>query len=128
MAKKGAKRDGSKTQAVRDYFKANPGIGSKDVLAALEKQGVSVSLALVNKVKYEGGSKRRTKKKKAAAKKRAAAKGRGGRPKSGGGASMSDQIRSYMAANPGASRPEIRAGLQAQGYRCETVAGQCSLY
>lgn len=119
MAKKGIKRDGSKTQAVRDYFKANPGMGSKDVKAALEKSGVSVSLALVNKVKYEpGAGKKRTGKKaarKTAAKRKATAKGRAGRPKSSGGASMSDQIRAYMAANPSASRPEIRAGLQAQG-------------
>jgi hypothetical protein len=118
MAKKGNKRDGSKTQAVRDYFKANPGMGSKDVKAALEKAGVAVSLALVNKVKYEpGAGKKATKKaaRKVTAKRSAAAKGRAGRPKSSGGASMSDQIRAYMAANPSASRPEIRAGLKAQG-------------
>jgi hypothetical protein len=113
MAKKGIRRDGSKTQAVRDYFKGNPGKGSKDVKADLAAAGVSVSLALVNKVKYEAGAKKKAAKKATA--RRTAAKGRAGRPKSTGGASMSDQIRAYMAANQGASRPEIRAGLQSQG-------------
>ncbi|MDA0588064.1 MAG: hypothetical protein O2820_01620 [Planctomycetota bacterium] len=118
MAQKGNKRDGSKTQAVRDHFKANPGMGSKEVQAELEKSGVGVSLALVNKVKYApGAGKKATKKsaRKSTAKRSTAAKGRAGRPKSSDGASMSDQIRAYMAANPGASRPEIRAGLQGQG-------------
>lgn len=108
MAKKGVKRDGSKSQAVRDYFKANPGSNSKDAHAALVKSGAVVSLALVNKVKYEGSSKKK--------KKKAATKRSGG--KSGG--NMSDQIRAYMAANPRATRPEIRDGLQAQGITVKT--------
>ena len=67
-------------------------------------------------VKKKKTVKKTTIKKKAAKKVTApTAKGAAGRPKSTGGASMSDQIRAYMAANPDASRPEIRAGLQSQG-------------
>lgn len=113
MAKKGTKRDGSKSEAVRDYFKANPGVGAKDAHAALEKSGTAVSLALVNKVKYEGSSKKK-KKKKAATKRKSSAK------RSSAGGNMSDQIRAYMKANPKATRPEIRDGLAAQGVTVKT--------
>ena len=71
MARKGTRRDGSKSQAIRDYFKAHPGTGAKIVHAALAEQGVSVSLALVNKVKYEAGSAGRVSQKKVSQKKSA---------------------------------------------------------
>lgn len=112
MAKKGAKRDGSKSQAVRDYLKANPDSTAKAAHAALVEAGTPVSLALVNKVKYEGGSK--SKKRKKATKRKVTSR----RNTSGG--SMSDQIRAYMAANPTATRPEIRDGLAAQGVSVKT--------
>jgi len=123
MARKGTKRDGSKSQAIRDYFKAHPGTGAKIVHAALAEQGVSVSLALVNKVKYEAGSAGRVSQKKVSQKKsatrRKATSKRRGRP-AGSKVSMSDSIRSYMAANPSATRPEIRDGLKKQGVNVKT--------
>ena len=122
MAKKGVKRDGSKSQAIQDYLKANPGANSKTVKDDLAKTGLSVSEGLVNKVKYSkpagkktGGRKvtaRKTAAPKAAAPKRKAT--RRGRP-AAGGVNMSDAIRDFIAANPTASRPEIRDTLQAQG-------------
>ena len=111
MAKKGTKRDGSKSEAVREDFKANPGVGAKAAHAELEKAGTVVSLALVNKVKYEGNTK---KKKKKATKRKATAK------RKAGGGNMSDQIRAYIAKHPKASRPEIRDGLAAQGVSVKT--------
>ena len=108
MAKKGTKRDGSKSEAVRKYFKANPGVGAKAAHAELEKAGTVVSLALVNKVKYEGNTKKKTTTRKAASKRKA------------GGGNMSDQIRAYIAKHPKATRPEIRDGLAAQGVTVKT--------
>lgn len=110
MAKKGTKRDGSKSEAVREYFKANPDVGAKAAHAELEKAGTAVSLALVNKVKYEGN----TRKKKKATKRKAAAK------RKAGSGNMSDQIRAYIAKHPKATRPEIRDGLAAQGVTVKT--------
>ena len=108
MAKKGTKRDGSKSEAVRKYFKANPGVGAKAAHAELEKAGTVVSLALVNKVKYESNTKKKTTTRKAASKRKA------------GGGNMSDQIRAYIAKHPKATRPEIRDGLAAQGVTVKT--------
>jgi len=52
MAKKGNKRDGSKSAAVADFMKKNPKLTAKQIHEGLTKQGVKVSLATVNKVKY----------------------------------------------------------------------------
>lgn len=115
MAKKGVKRDGSKSQAIQDYLKANPGANSKAVKDGLAKDGLSVSEGLVNKVKYSKPAKKKTGGRKATTRKAAAPKAtRRGRP-AAGGVNMSDAIRDYIAANPTASRPEIRNALQAQG-------------
>lgn len=121
MAKKGVKRDGSKSQAIQDYLKANPGANSKTVKDDLAKTGLSVSEGLVNKVKYSKPAGKKTGGRKATTRKAAAPKAatkakatRRGRP-AAGGVNMSDAIRDYIAANPSASRPEIRNSLQAQG-------------
>lgn len=47
-----AKRDGSKSAAVRDYLAKYPDARPKEVYDALTKQGLKLSLALVNAVKY----------------------------------------------------------------------------
>jgi len=46
------KRDGSKSAAVADFMKKNPKLTAKQIHEGLTKQGVQVSLATVNKVKY----------------------------------------------------------------------------
>ncbi|MDA0807842.1 MAG: hypothetical protein O2983_02030 [Planctomycetota bacterium] len=117
MAKKGVKRDGSKSQAIQDYLNANPGANSKAVKDALAKDGLSVSEGLVNKVKYskpagaKTGSSNATPTKKAAPKRKAT---RRGRP-AAGGVNMSEAIREYLKANPSAKRREVREALHAQG-------------
>jgi len=47
MAKKGNKRDGSKSAAVADFMAANPKLTAKQIHEGLIKQGVKVSLATV---------------------------------------------------------------------------------
>ncbi|NQV25645.1 MAG: hypothetical protein HQ518_14905 [Rhodopirellula sp.] len=112
MAKKGVKRDGSKSQAIQNYLTANPEANSKAVKDALAKDGLSVSEGLVNKVKYSKATGKKTGGRKAATPRRTAT--RRGRPVAGG-VNMSDAIRDFMTANPSATRPEIRDTLQAQG-------------
>jgi len=117
MAKKGVKRDGSKSQAIQKYLAANPGANSATVKADLAKGGLSVSEGLVNKVKYSKPAGKKTGARKATASKASAPKRkatRRGRP-AAGGVNMSDAIRDFMTANPSATRPEIRDTLQAQG-------------
>jgi len=117
MAKKGVKRDGSKSQSIRDYLKSNPGANSKTVKDDLAKTGLSVSEGLVNKVKYSKPAGKKTGGRKATTRKTAAPKQqatRRGRPATGG-VNMSDAIRDFITANPIATRPEIRDTLQAQG-------------
>ena len=46
----------SKTQAVRDYLNAHPGAGTKEIVAALDKQGIKITLghvATIKAVMYE---------------------------------------------------------------------------
>ena len=117
MAKKGVKRDGSKSQSIRDYLKSNSGANSKTVKDDLAKTGLSVSEGLVNKVKYSKPAGKKTGGRKATTRKTAAPKRkatRRGRPVTGG-VNMSDAIRDFITANPIATRPEIRDALQAQG-------------
>jgi len=65
----------NKSQAVRDYLKANPGIGNTAVAAALTKSGIKVSPNYVASVK--GKMKTRRKKVKRAVRKVVAARGVG---------------------------------------------------
>jgi len=46
----------SKTQAVRDYLIAHPGAGIREIVAALDKQGIKITLnhvATIKSVMYE---------------------------------------------------------------------------
>src|SRR5687768_13689926 len=55
---------GAKSQAVRDYLKANKDAGPTAVVAALKEQGLSVSTAMVSGIKAKIGlSKRRRRRK-----------------------------------------------------------------
>jgi hypothetical protein len=63
MAKKVNKRDGSKSAAVADFIKKNPKLTAKQIHGGLTKQGVKVSLATVNKVKYSKPKRKQTSRK-----------------------------------------------------------------
>jgi len=71
MAKKKARVN--KSQAIRDFLAADPDAAPKDVEAALAKEGIKVSSALIctvkSKVKAKGKPKKAATKKKTAAKK-----------------------------------------------------------
>ncbi len=61
----------NKSQAIRDYCEANPTVGPKETAAALTKQGIKVSPAMVSTVKTQAkkkkGKRGRPRKKAAAA-------------------------------------------------------------
>jgi hypothetical protein len=67
MAKKANKRDGSKSAAVADFMKKNPKLTAKQIHEGLTRQGVKVSLATVNKVKYSKPKRKQTLRKAGAA-------------------------------------------------------------
>jgi hypothetical protein len=52
MVAKGSTATPSKSDAVREYLSTHRTLPAKQVAAALAEQGVDVSLALVNKIKY----------------------------------------------------------------------------
>ena len=56
----GNKQDGSKSAAVADFMKKNPKLTAKQIHEGLTKQGVKVSLATVNKVKYSKPKRKQT--------------------------------------------------------------------
>lgn len=99
MSKKGASRDGSKKQAVRDYLANNKDASLKTIQADLKSAGVEVSAGTINKVKYESPKK--------AGKARASA----------GGVNISQEIRKIMTENTDATRPDIKRELKARGLK-----------
>ena len=112
MAKE-AKTEKSKSDHVREFLEANPNMGGKAVQQALHDQGIDVSVPLVNKLKYskpasEGGSPTES-----------TGSVRRGRPARANG-NMSEDIRSYMEANPEATRPQIRDAMHALGQQVST--------
>jgi hypothetical protein len=53
------KQSVSKTQAVRDYLNAHPGAGSREIIAALDKQGITIAfghVATIKAVMYENAA------------------------------------------------------------------------
>jgi len=94
-----AKR-GARSQAVRDYLKAHPQAGPKEIVDGLKSQGVTVSVGLVRGIKYRG--------KRAGSRKPA---------KPHEPASMSDAIRGYLTQHPDAKPAEVRVALAKQGIK-----------
>lgn len=60
-----AKRKVNKSQEIRDYVSSNPDASLKDVVSAMKKKNISVSIATVANVKSKAGLTRRRKKSKA---------------------------------------------------------------
>lgn len=107
MAKKS--EDGpSKSQIIKDYFKANPGTMPKDVVAGIKKEsGVDVTIPLVNNVKYN-------------LKKGSKSKGRKAKAKTKAGSGKHGEKAQAIRVTLGklgrkAKAPEVIADLKAQG-------------
>ncbi len=63
MAKKKATGDVNKSQAIREHLDENPSGTPTEIVAALGKKGIQVSVGLVSNVKYTSGHKARRKNK-----------------------------------------------------------------
>jgi len=94
MAKKQAI---SKTQAVRDYLKAHPGAMSKEIAAALTKQGIKINAGHVanikTKINKEAATKKAAKKPAAAVTAEPVAPAAVEKPTNGGGTITLDQVK-----------------------------------
>lgn len=99
------------SQAVRDQLAKNPKAKVVEIHEALAKEGIKVSVALINKVKYaKPKGKKRGRPAKSAAK--AASNGK---PKAK--VNRSQAIRDYFATSPNASLAEVKAALAKNGIK-----------
>ncbi|MBS0264226.1 MAG: hypothetical protein JSS02_19975 [Planctomycetes bacterium] len=102
---------GSKSDAIRNYLKSNPGARPSAIVAALQAQGISVSLGLAKVVKYSKARQTSAEIDSASANAEASQNAASPKPAVSGSAS----IRQYMAEHPQATPRQIEAGLKAAG-------------
>jgi len=102
-----AKKEGvNRSQVIRDYYKANPKATTQEVVGALGKQGVTVSVGLVNTVKSKHNKRQAAKK---AAK--SGAKSMDKKPE----VSKMQAARDYLRAHKKARNAEVVEALGKQG-------------
>ena len=103
----------NRSQAIRDYFTTNPKAKTKEVVDALAKQGITVTVGLVTNVKSTHNKKQAAKRaaKKAAASPRAEAKTVEKKPE----VNRSQAIRDYLKANRKATAQEVVDALAKKG-------------
>ena len=108
----------NKSEAIRDVFKSNPNAKAQEVVDALAKKGITVTVSLVHTVKSKHNQRQAAKKaaKKAAQHPVAEAKTEG--------ISKSQAIRDYLKANKKAKPQEVVDALKKQGI--ETTANYVS--
>ncbi len=94
----------NKSQAIRDHFKLNPKAKTQEVVDALAKNGITVTVGLVNTVKSKHN-------KRHAAKKAAKAKSMDKKPE----VNKSQAIRDYLKAHKKAKAQEVVDALAEQG-------------
>ncbi len=95
----------NKSEAIRDYFKANPKVKAQEVADGLAKKGISVTANLVNTVKSKHNKRQAAKK---------AAKKQAGGTKSNG-ANKTQAVRDYLKAHKTAKNAEVVEALAKQG-------------
>ena len=120
MAAKTSAATGSRSDAIRDYLKAHPQAAQKEIAAALSAQGVTVSAALINKIKYGKTSSGRKRKAGRVAGSRNGAggtsNGSGGASNGMAGTSKAQAIRDAFASLGRRTRPrDVIAHLREQG-------------
>lgn len=121
MAKAATKEGASKSELTRKYVKANPAANPKAIVEGMKAEGVDISLALANKIKYDparkGGAKKGRRKKKVAGR-RAAASKNGVFDKG----NKAEAIRQAARSIGGKVRPkEVIAMLSAEGIKVSSA-------
>ena len=103
----------NKSEAIRNYYKSNPKAKTKEVVDALGKQGITVTVGLVTNVKSTHNKKQAAKRaaKKAAVSPRAEAKTVEKKPE----VNRSQAIRDYLKANRKATAQEVVDALAKKG-------------
>ena len=96
----------NKSQAIRDYYTANPKAKSSDVVNALAKDGITVTANLVNMVKSKHNKRHKAKK---AATSQTVAETK--KPE----VNKTQAVRDYFKANPKAKSQEVVEALAKQG-------------
>ena len=100
----------NKSEAIRDYYKSNPKAKASEVVDALGKKGVTVTVGLVNNVK-SAHNKKRAAKKAAKSQVAEATKTMGKKPE----VNKSQAVRDYIKANRTAANKEVAEALSAKG-------------
>lgn len=92
---------GARSEAIREYLKSHPEAGPKTIIADLKASGVTVSAALVSRIKY-------------------GKVGQSGKRAGRRSGTQSESIRAYLMAHPNAKPKEIRLALAEQGMKVGT--------
>ncbi len=100
----------NKSEAIRNYYKSNPKAKTKEVVDALAKQGITVTVGLVTNVKSTHNKKQAAKR---AAKKAAASEAKTVEKQSE--VNKSQAIRDYLKANRKTTAQEVVDALAKQG-------------
>ena len=100
----------NRSQAIRDYFTANPKAKTQEVVDALAKHGITVSVGLVNTVKSKHNQRQAAKK----AAKKATKTARTSEAKTGD-VNKTQAVRDYLKANKKAKAQEVVEALGKQG-------------
>jgi hypothetical protein len=103
----------NKSQAVRDYLKANPGVGNTEVAASLTKSGVKVSPNLVATIKANMKDRRLAKKAAKAVKPTSPAAAAQDKPRT----NKTQAVRDFLKANPGVRNIEVAESLGKSGIK-----------
>ena len=104
----------NKSEAIRNYYKSNPKAKTKEVVDALAKQGITVTVGLITNVKSTHNKKqaaKRAAKKAAASPVAAATKVAEKKPE----VNKTEAVRDYLKQHRKASSDEVVESLKAQG-------------
>jgi hypothetical protein len=103
----------NKSQAVRDYLKANPGVGNTEVAASLTKSGIKVSPQYVAKIRSILKDRRAAKKAAKAVASASPADAADGKPR----INKTQAVRDFLKANPGIGNIEVADSLAKSGIK-----------
>ncbi len=106
-----ANNDVNKSQAIRDYYKANPTARTQAVVDALGKEGITVSVGLVNTVKSKHNRKQAARKAARNAPTSRDAKVTETKTE----VNKTQAVRDYLGQHRNARRKEVVEALKAQG-------------
>ena len=103
----------NKSQAVRDFLKANPGVGNTEISNSLTKSGVTVSPNFVGTIRSNLKGKHAAKKAAKAAKPASPAAAAQGKQK----VNKSQAVRDFLKANPGMQNKDVADSLTKSGVK-----------